>query len=124
MGHPGLLYAADPDRYGPALTAIQGRYDGIVVSADAALTRDSIRFPELTTDLDSALVSRHFDARRARKPSPSCSTSGSTGDPKGVVTTQRMLCSNQQAKTQLWPFLACATTATRRLVAVIAYVRR
>ncbi len=32
-------------------------------------------------------------------------TSGSTGMPKGVKNTQRMLCSNQQAIRQLWPFL-------------------
>jgi feruloyl-CoA synthase len=32
-------------------------------------------------------------------------TSGSTGQPKGVVNTQRMLCSNQQAIAQMWPFL-------------------
>jgi feruloyl-CoA synthase len=32
-------------------------------------------------------------------------TSGSTGSPKGVVNTQRMLCSNQQAIRLLWPFL-------------------
>jgi feruloyl-CoA synthase len=33
-------------------------------------------------------------------------TSGSTGQPKGVVNTQRMLCSNQHAIAHLWPFLA------------------
>jgi feruloyl-CoA synthase len=33
-------------------------------------------------------------------------TSGSTGSPKGVVNTQRMLCSNQQAIAQVWPLLA------------------
>ncbi|MDP6375884.1 MAG: feruloyl-CoA synthase [Pseudomonadales bacterium] len=32
-------------------------------------------------------------------------TSGSTGMPKGVINTQQMLCSNQQAYWQLWPFL-------------------
>ena len=32
-------------------------------------------------------------------------TSGSTGEPKAVITTQRMLCANQQAMLQVWPFL-------------------
>jgi feruloyl-CoA synthase len=33
-------------------------------------------------------------------------TSGSTGVPKGVINTHRMLCSNQAAELQIWPFLA------------------
>ncbi len=32
-------------------------------------------------------------------------TSGSTGEPKGVINTQRMLCSNQAAVRQVWRFL-------------------
>ncbi len=32
-------------------------------------------------------------------------TSGSTGSPKAVINTQRMLTSNQAAKAQVWPFL-------------------
>ena len=33
-------------------------------------------------------------------------TSGSTGLPKGVINTQRMMCSNQEAIAQVWPFVA------------------
>ncbi|WP_428249450.1 feruloyl-CoA synthase [Ferrovibrio sp.] len=33
-------------------------------------------------------------------------TSGSTGMPKGVINTHRMLSSNQQSIAQIWPFLA------------------
>jgi feruloyl-CoA synthase len=33
-------------------------------------------------------------------------TSGSTGSPKGVPNTHRMLCANQQMIRQVWPFLA------------------
>ncbi|AKU97393.1 Feruloyl-CoA synthetase [Labilithrix luteola] len=33
-------------------------------------------------------------------------TSGSTGFPKGVLNTHRMLCSNQQMIAQCWPFLS------------------
>src|SRR6185295_4288947 len=33
-------------------------------------------------------------------------TSGSTDEPKAVINTQRMLCSNQRAVLELWPFLA------------------
>lgn len=32
-------------------------------------------------------------------------TSGSTGNPKGVINTHRMLCSNQQSLVRSWPFI-------------------
>ena len=32
-------------------------------------------------------------------------TSGSTGQPKGVINTQRMMCANQESAAAAWPFL-------------------
>jgi feruloyl-CoA synthase len=66
---------------------------------------------------DAAALRRPFDASaprlaaRRREVGPETVakilfTSGSTGVPKGVPSTHRMLCSNQQQIAQLWPFLA------------------
>jgi feruloyl-CoA synthase len=58
--------------------------------AVAASEVTAVRVPGPDARLDAALM---------------LTTSGSTGTPKAVVTTHRMLCSNQRAIGQVWPFL-------------------
>ncbi|MEA2284628.1 MAG: feruloyl-CoA synthase [Solirubrobacteraceae bacterium] len=100
---PGMVFADDAARFGAALDAIDGATATQVVAhgeRDGALALE-----DLARTVPGDDVERAFDRLGPRTVAKILFTSGSTGAPKGVVNTHRMICSNQQALGQVWPFM-------------------
>ena len=101
---PGMVHAADGARYARALAAI-ARPD-LVAVVRGAPGAGQVLFYDLSLETHDGVAA---DAAHAATGPDTVAkilfTSGSTGLPKGVLNTQRMLCSNQQAIAQSWPFL-------------------
>ncbi|HEY8040551.1 MAG TPA: feruloyl-CoA synthase [Polyangiaceae bacterium] len=91
---PGLVFAGEADRYARAFAAL-GLEPSSVVTDLGPLLR--------TTPTEA--MERRYASLGPDSVAKILFTSGSTGEPKGVINTQRMLCSNQQAIATVWPFL-------------------
>jgi feruloyl-CoA synthase len=106
---PGLIYVADARRFAPALAAIAERHSAIIVAGTGDAESAGQRpWAWLLEERDDEAVMRAFAAVGPDTVAKLLFTSGSTGSPKGVVNTQRMLCANQQQLLQVWPFSAAA----------------
>ncbi|MBI5258644.1 MAG: feruloyl-CoA synthase [Burkholderiales bacterium] len=101
---PGLVYAVDPAVYGPALASWSGQAQR-VFSCDAQRYPDALALSSLMETLETPAVQTAFDAVGPDHHAKYLLTSGSTGHPKVVINTHRMLTANQQQISQVWPFL-------------------
>ena len=106
---PAVVFADDAGAFGPALSAVRDGCAAREPASDPAVVtitggHGTLAWRELT----AAPPKPAGDAAAGVGPDTVAKllfTSGSTGEPKAVITTQRMLCANQQAMRQVWPFL-------------------
>jgi feruloyl-CoA synthase len=100
---PAMIFADDGEKFAASLSMPQMQGLDIVVSRNAApgMTRLDDLTKGGTQDVDAAaaLVGPDTIAKILM-------TSGSTSHPKGVLTTQGMMCANQQMYAEILPLLA------------------
>jgi feruloyl-CoA synthase len=101
---PGLVFAADADAYRDALAIVDAELP-LVIERGTAPRRGTRTLDELSSGEANGSIDAAHEAVGPDHIAKILFTSGSTGEPKGVINTHRMLCSNQQSLAQLWPFL-------------------
>ncbi len=103
---PKLVFAEDGARYAPALDALRDfNFETVVAQNCESLSHPAQLFDSLQTHEDADAVDHAFATIDENTIAKFLLTSGSTGNPKAVINTQKMLCSNQQTLAQAWPFL-------------------
>ena len=101
---PALIYASDAKVYGPAI-ASAGLECPTVFSIGADDHPGALSFALLSARAEGPAVTEAFEAITPDTHAKYLLTSGSTGQPKVVINTHRMLCANQQMIAQVWRFL-------------------
>ncbi|KUF08720.1 feruloyl-CoA synthase [Pseudoponticoccus marisrubri] len=102
---PTMAFTDDAGRYAAALKLAQ--FDGmeVVATATEGASRDVTAFADLlATEVTDAVDARH-ETVGPDTVAKILFTSGSSSDPKGVLTTQKMMCANQAQMASVLPFL-------------------
>jgi feruloyl-CoA synthase len=101
---PGMIYVADGEMFSTPLSKLNLAGVEVVVGQSGLPDIKTTPFARLLETPVTSDVERALSQVGAKSVAKILYTSGSTGQPKGVINTHGMLCANQQMLTQVWPF--------------------
>lgn len=101
---PGAIFVNDGAKYARALDATLPNCPVIVARNETSIA-NGVALGQLYRTDETPAVMAAYKLQGPNSHARYLLTSGSTGVPKVVVTTQRMLCANQQAIAQCWKFV-------------------
>src|SRR5258705_3854751 len=104
---PGAIYVSSQKPFAPALAAIKPLHSARIVHGEAD-GEGAISFRSVAATPETSAVAKAFAAVTPDTIAKFLFPSASTGTPRAVINTQRMLTSSQQAKAQTWTFLDVA----------------
>ena len=121
---PGLVFAADGAAFARAIAAAVPASAELAVGANPPGDRRATDFAALSNTAPTPAVDAAHAAVAPDTIAKILFTSGSTGEPKGVINTQLMLCANQAMIGAGFRLPPRRAARRRRLAAVESHVRR